>query len=148
VTLQVFGPLDAATEAALRASIVRFGVIVPVVVDQQGRILDGHHRARIAGEFAVEYDQTIVQVADDDEAREYARTLNADRRQLTPEQRLPVVAHLRDEGHSLRAIAGAIGVSKSQVEQDVAQLSTTGHLRTPHRTTGLDGKSYPAHSQM
>lgn len=55
-------------------------------------------------------------------------------------ERLPVVKALREEGHSLRAIAGAIGVSKSQVERDLSGVP----LGTPLATTGLDGKSYPA----
>ena len=39
-SVQLFEPLTAPTEAALRASIERFGVIVPIVRDQHGRILD------------------------------------------------------------------------------------------------------------
>jgi hypothetical protein len=62
--------LDPATEAALRASIERFGVLVPVVRDQHGRTIDGHHRARIADELGVAYPSDTVQVDDDDQARE------------------------------------------------------------------------------
>src|SRR4051812_39932626 len=50
----LFGPLEPATEAALRASIERFGVLVPVTFDQRGRILDGHHRWRMAAELGVD----------------------------------------------------------------------------------------------
>lgn len=157
--LQLFPPLDAATEAALRASIERFGVIVPVVEDQHGRILDGHNRARIATELGVGYTRDIVKVSDDEEAREYVRTLNADRRHLTPEQRREVVATLREEGHSLRAIAGAVGVSHQQVARDVAGVTDVTPEPLPQaegqeavpaateavaRVTGQDGKSYPA----
>jgi len=41
------------------------------------------------------------------EAAEIQRTLNADRRQLTEEQRRQVAANLRQEGHSYRAIGAA-----------------------------------------
>lgn len=67
--LQLYPPLDAATEAALRAAIVRFGVIVPVVVTQHGEIIDGHHRGRIAGELGVEFETHVVVVSGPDEAR-------------------------------------------------------------------------------
>jgi len=40
-------PLDAATEDALRASIEKHGVLVPIVVDIDGNVLDGAHRLKI-----------------------------------------------------------------------------------------------------
>lgn len=76
--------------------------------------------------------------------REIARTLNMDRRQLDREQRREVVAHLWREGHSGRAIAEALGSSKSSVYRDVEQLSHAGQLERGNRVTGTDGKSYPA----
>lgn len=141
---QLFDPLDPVVEAALSESIQRFGVLVPVVVDQHGQVLDGHHRRRIADELDVEYRVDVVEVADEDEAREIARTLNSDRRHLSPEQRREVVLALREQGHSLRAIGGSLGVSKSQVKKDVDELSTSGQLTPPKRVKGRDGKSRPA----
>jgi phage N-6-adenine-methyltransferase len=141
---QVMPPLPRHIEAALRASIQRFGVLQPVTQDQHGNTLDGHHRARIADDLGVSYRVDIVSVCDADEARDIARTLNADRRQLTEEQRRRVVAELRGDGHSVRAIAGALGVGKSTVDRDVAQLSRAGQLEQPEQVTGLDGKQRPA----
>jgi len=139
-TFQIFQTLDPATESALRASIERFGVLVPVVFDQHGHVLDGHHRRRIAEEVGVDYRSDVVVVADADEAREVARTLNSDRRHLTVEQRREMVAALREEGHSLRAIAGATGTSLGTVQRDVAGVSPD----TPAEIHGQDGKRYPA----
>lgn len=138
---QLFAALDAATEAALRASIERFGVLVPVAKDQHGRVLDGHQRSRIADELGVPYRVDVISVSGEDEAREIAHTLNADRRQLSVEQRREVVADLRAKGHSLRAIGGALGVTKSQIERD---LATVPQGTVPERVTGLDGKSRPS----
>lgn len=138
---QLFPDLDPATEAALRASIERFGVLVPVAVDQHGDILDGHHRIRIANELGVKYRTDVIHVTDDEQGREIARTLNADRRQLDPEQRRQVVAELRKQGHSQRAIAGALGVSHTTVQNDIA---SGGNYLPPERTIGKDGKTYPA----
>jgi len=86
----------------------------------------------------------IIEVTDDAEALEIARTLNEDRRAMPKAERLPVETHLREQGHSLRAIAGAVGVSREQVRQDLAGVN---HL-TPATTTGLDGKSYPARKTL
>lgn len=138
---QLFPVLDSATESALRESISRFGVLVPVAKDQHGRVLDGHQRSRIATELGVDFRVDIHVCVDDDEAREIAHTLNADRRQMSVEQRRQVVAALRERGHSLRAIAGAVGVSQQQVSND---LATVNDLTVPDRIVGKDGKSRPA----
>lgn len=140
--MQVMPALDRATEAALRASIERFGVLTPVVRDQHGRTLDGHHRERIAAELAVPCDAVVIEVADDDEAREIAVTLNTDRRQLDPQQRREVVAALRGQGHSFRAIGKALGIGKSQAERDASGVPDG--TPQPDQVTGRDGKSYPA----
>lgn len=144
-TLQLFDPLPAAIEADLRVSIERFGVIMPVVQDQDGRILDGSHRARIGGELGLGYDVTTLRVASEDEAREIARTLNADRRQLTPEQRQAAAAVLRVEGRSYRAIAAELRVSEGTARADVraVELRSATQL-SPDRVVGLDGKDHPA----
>lgn len=138
--IQLFPPLDEAVEAALTESIRRFGVLVPVVRDQNGRTLDGHHRSRIADGLGVSYRVDLMNVEDDEAAYEIARTLNADRRHMDPEQRREVEVALREAGHSLRAIGGAVGVSHEQVRND---LSTVNDLTVPERVTGLDGKSRP-----
>ena len=55
---------------------------------------------------------------------------------------------LRSEGHSLRAIAGAVGVSRTQVHKDLHKATdpTVNQLTVepPSRIVGLSGKSYPA----
>jgi len=141
---QLYGALPSAIDAALRASIKAHGVLVPVAVDQDGRVLDGHHRKRIAEEEGVGYLTKKITVRDDDHAAEIARTLNADRRQLDEETRRKMVAELRANGHSERAIAGAIGVSKTTVHNDLEQLVTSDQLTQPEQIKGQDGKERPA----
>lgn len=169
-SLQIFDALDPATEAALRASIVKHGVLVPVAVDQNERVLDGHHRSRIATELDIPFPTIMHWVAGDAEAKEIARTLNEDRRQLPTDQRREVVADLREDGHSLRAIGKAVGVHHSVVADDLEAVGFPtpqpqpfaaepmgvdsepvgsapigrNPKGLPERVTGTDGKSYPA----
>lgn len=139
---QLFPDLPPAVEAALRSSIERHGVLVPVFVDQHGRTIDGHHRARIAGELGVEFETTTIEVRNAQHARELAETLNMDRRHLDAEMRRQVVADLRAEGHSTRAIAEAVGTSHTQVQRDIEATGTD--VPVPDRIIGKDGKSRPA----
>lgn len=139
---QLFPVLDGPTEAALRASIERHGVIVPVVRDQHGRIIDGYHRSRIADELSVSYPVSTIDVADDEHATELAQTLNTDRRHLSPDQRRELVIDLRAQGHSERAIAGALGVGNGTVHRDLA--GAPDGAPQPESVRGADGKTYPA----
>lgn len=49
---QVMPELTAEEFGALRADIAERGIVVPVVRDQHGRLVDGHHRERIAADLA------------------------------------------------------------------------------------------------
>jgi transposase-like protein len=70
---------------------------------------------------------------------------DARRPRLTVEQRREVVKALREDGHSYRAIAGALRVGQGTVSQDIRELRDTAQLEDePERTTGLDGKERPA----
>lgn len=73
-------PLTAAECSRLRESIARVGVLVPIVRDQHGNLLDGNHRKRIADELGVKYRVDTIQVADEQQARELRVTLNLARR--------------------------------------------------------------------
>jgi SAM-dependent methyltransferase/transposase-like protein len=142
--VQLFTQLDPETEAALTASIERFGVLIPVVVDQHGDTLDGHHRRAIAIKLDVDCPVKVVHVNTDDERAEIARTLNMDRRQLTPKDRKRVVADLRRRGFSTRTIAKATGVDPKTVRNDLA-----GGEKSPPdaEVKGADGKKYPANKK-
>ncbi len=78
------------------------------------------------------------------EARALAHTLNADRRQLSEHQRRAAGVALRQDGHSARAIAGALGVSEATVRRDVAATASVDAVAFPERVIGLDGKSRPS----
>jgi hypothetical protein len=114
--VQPFQLLPALTDEqadALRQDIAANGIIVPVVVDQHGRVIDGHNRRRIADDLGIEC-PTETRVIEDDDA---GATLNCARRHLTREQVRDLVASeiARKPDDSDRAIARRVGCSPSTV---------------------------------
>ena len=149
--LQLFDALPSHIEDALRASIERFGVLVPVVKDQHGRTLDGHHRSRIADKAGVKYRVDVVQVADDEEAQAIARTLNTARRHLTGDQLREHIVMLAQRATpagvgelSQNEIAQVAGVSQQYVNQVLSDPQVTSTSNLPEARRGADGKVYPA----
>lgn len=116
-TIQPMPPLTAEQLEALRADIEEHGVLVPVTVDQHGRIIDGNNRFSIASELGIDCPRRVVEIADDDHAHDLALTLNCARRHLTQEQRRTLIRNelVRRWEDSDRAIARRIGCSPTTV---------------------------------
>lgn len=114
---QVMPPLSAEEFEKLRVDIAENGVLVPVVKDQHGNLLDGHHRARIADELGVKYRVDVVTVRDDEHARSLARMYNLSRRQLSREQKRQLIADeiAANPDRSDRSIARLFGVDHKTV---------------------------------
>ncbi|OMC39209.1 helix-turn-helix domain-containing protein [Mycobacterium sp. IS-1264] len=70
-----------------------------------------------------------------DRVNPLAKVLNSDDHRV-------LITELRDAGMSMRAIAKAVGTSKSTVSRQVSQAGTAGHGAAV-QTTGIDGKAYP-----
>ncbi len=128
----------------LKRSIAKDGVLVPVVLDQHGNIVDGHHRVLAWNELRAEgvklpnYVRSIRYLTGDDEGYELAVTLNERRRHLDPKMRKAVARQLRKRGWSLRRIAEELEVGSSTIRRDLSGVPGG----TPDRIEGLDGKSY------
>lgn len=114
---QVMPPLSPEEYAALRADIERHGILVPIVVDQDGVILDGHHRAAIGADLGIDVPKVTRTTASDDERRHIAYTLNLARRHLSREQVREIIrAELeRDNTRPDRAIGRLVGVDHKTV---------------------------------
>ena len=119
---QLFPPLDGTAYRELKADIARRGIMVPIERDENGDILDGHHRVRVAEELAAE--GTVVAIPQilrldmsESEKRAHVRALNLLRRHLTASQRRVVVEEqLRETPErSDRSIAKALAMSPSTV---------------------------------
>jgi transposase-like protein len=141
---QLLPPLDEEQRHLLRQSIQKSGVLEPVVFDEDGEILDGHHRVEIAEELDIDYPRRVVADLDEEGKRRYAITTNVARRQLSPTVRSSLVAQLRMQGLSVRKIAEETGLPKSTVSDDIRQLSDAGQLDQPERITGADGRERPS----
>lgn len=145
---QVMPELTPIEYAALKASIAERGVLVPVEVDENGDLLDGHHRVRAWQELRAEgvkvpkYATLIRKGMTEEQKRNHARELNVQRRQLTKEQRKKVIQDMRADGMSYPRIAAAVGVSVGQ-----AYNAAKDEAFKSERVTGSDGKSYPSTQQ-
>lgn len=102
---------------ALRDNIKARGILVPIVVDQRGNVLDGNNRLAIAAELGIECPREVRNVQDDDEAMDIAVELNCARRHLNQDQKRQLVAQeiQRRPGDSDRAIARRVGCSPTTV---------------------------------
>lgn len=136
---QLLPPLSATQRDLLRDSIKENGVLDPVVFDEEGEILDGHHRVEIAEELGIEYPRRVIEDLDRPGKHMYALTVNVARRQLDAAARGPLVAQMRLRGMSIREIARVTGVSPGTVHSDL-QVFSSEHL--PEKVTGTDGKEY------
>jgi ParB-like chromosome segregation protein Spo0J len=83
---------------ALKGSIVHgFWLANPVVVDEQGDILDGHNRAKICRELGIEYPTVVMKGLSDWDKINYAVRSNVNRRHLSVAQRRQLLKRLREE---------------------------------------------------
>lgn len=131
-------PLSAEAYAALRDDIRENGVQVAITVDQDGNIIDGHHRSRAAQETGQECPRQLVATADDDDAIERQIALNELRRgRLTPPARQALAARLAERGWSGRRIARVLGVAHTTVQRDG---STGGANVPPVRERAVDAR--------
>lgn len=142
---QLLPPLSKEEYDALRADIAESGIAVPIDVDEDGNILDGHHRAWIAADLGVDCPRRVVSGLTEQGKRNYARRVNALRRSLTAEQRREQVAQMRREGLSQAEIARTLGVSQQTVSNDLRDVTNLGNEDDlPDTITDTLGRKQPA----
>lgn len=140
---QLLPPLTDDEYHALKRDIAKRGVQVPVEYDDQGNILDGHHRVRICRELGIDEWPRVVRVGMDEDAKaEHVLALNLDRRHLSRKQRRALVAKLRGQGWSYRRIGDKLGVGEKTAWRDAQKQDVSND--TPATVIGKDGKEYPA----
>lgn len=109
IRYQVMPPLSPDEYQELYDSIRAEGVHDPIHVDENGVIIDGHHRSKIANELGIPCPVITHDNLDESGKRSLAFTLNLKRRHLSREQRNALVAEslrldplARDQDHARR----------------------------------------------
>lgn len=139
---QVMPPLSDAEYEELKADIAKRGVMVPIEYDEDGNVLDGHHRIRACQELGLTiWPRLIRQGMTDDEKRAHALMLNLARRHLTNEQRKPLWVEMRKSGMTLEAIAKADGtVSRNTIRSALDDVKIDN---IPPTITDTKGRKQP-----
>lgn len=143
---QVMPPLSETDYAALKADIQARGVLVPVEYDEDGNILDGHHRVKICEELGIDFPRYERTGYTEEEKWTHARQLNIARRHLTQEQRRTLIAdQLRQTPEfSDRRIAEGLGVNHETVGAVREELTGRGEIRHVATVTDTLGRVQPA----
>ena len=130
---QLLDPLSPEDFAALEADILERGVMVPIEFDEDGNVIDGHHRLMICRKHGItDYPKVIRRGWTEEQKRTHSRRMNLARRHLTREQRRRLIeSELREcPGGSNRKIAAALGVDHKTVGNVRSDLETRGEI--PH----------------
>jgi hypothetical protein len=145
-TFQQLPPLSAYDLSILRESIRTQGLLEPIVVDENGYILDGFHRAMLCRELGVALKARVLSGLSVDEKREYALLVNWARRQLHPYQRQVILKKAKervfallgeDATQSNYAIARLVGTNEENVRLWRAEAEQTiGIERVRRRGNG------------
>jgi hypothetical protein len=127
VSYQVLPDLAPDEYDALKADIAARGVMVPVEVDENGEMLDGHHRLRAASEVGADVPKVVRSGMSDEEKVAHVLALNLARRHLTREQRQQLVVSLRERGWTFERIAETVGVGIGTAWRDVPNGKRAPH---------------------
>jgi ParB-like chromosome segregation protein Spo0J len=145
-TYQVMPPLQPEDFDALLGDIKARGVLVPVEYDEDGNILDGHHRVKACEQLGItEWPRFIRKGLTEDEKRAHARQLNLARRHLNRDQKRELIKAqlVETPERSNRQVAEALGVDHKTVQAVRSEGESIGEIPQCDRQTS-DGRKYPA----
>ena len=144
---QVMPELSETDFEALKADIAERGVMVPVEYDEDGNILDGHHRVKACHELGIkDWRRLVRKDFSEEEKRTHARQLNIARRHLNQEQKRELIlGQLIDTPEqSNRQIARALGVSHVTVNAVREESERRGQIVHVSETVDTLGRKQPA----
>jgi hypothetical protein len=144
---QLLPDMSPAEFEALKADIAQRGVVVPIDVDENGEILDGHHRYRAWVENGKNEPPPMIvrEGLSEQEKRAFARKNNILRRHLTREQVRQLIAEqLKDSPEwADNRIAEELGVDHKTVGSVRDGLEATWEIPKLDALVGKDGKTRP-----
>lgn len=132
---------------ALKESIRQHGVIVPVVRDEHGTIIDGHHRDRACRELKIRDVPTITLAGlTEEQKRDHALVLNLVRRKITRKQMRAIIATelRRTPDISNQWLAEIVGSTDKTVDSVRQELIAGSEIPILDSYRAKDGKRYPA----
>src|SRR5699024_3363604 len=131
VRYQVMPPLSSEEYQELHDDIKVNGVLEPIHVDEEGVVIDGHHRSKIANELGIPCPVITHDDLDDAGKRSLAFTLNLKRRHLNREQRRALIAESlkADPQLSNREHARRTGANHETVQRVRSQSEESGEIR-------------------
>lgn len=141
VLFQALPPLAPDEYRALEESILEHGVMVPIILDENGVVIDGHHRQKITVHHGLPCPSETKSGYTDSEKRTLALSLNIDRRQLSREQKRALIAESlkADPQLSNREHAKRTGVSDKTVGTVRDELEESAEI--PHFTERIDPRT-------
>ena len=141
VRYQVMPPLSSEEYQELHDDIKANGVLEPIHVDEEGVVIDGHHRSKIANELGIPCPVITHDDLDDVGKRSLAFTLNLKRRHLNREQRRALIAESlkSDPQLSNREHARRTGVDHKTVQSIRGESEESGEI--PHFYKRVDPRT-------
>lgn len=139
---QLLPPLTEVEYADLRDDIAEHGVIVPVQINHDGTVIDGHHRIAIAEDLGVYCPHEILNLTET-EAQSMAIKLNIHRRQLNQAQKRELLATLikAEPEKSDRQHAKIVGASDKTAGSVRRELESTAEIPQSATRVGADGRT-------
>jgi DNA-binding CsgD family transcriptional regulator len=121
-------PLSDSDFAELEASILGMGIMVPVLLDLNGNVVDGHNRTQIAIDNDLYIPHQVVDVTSEDEASDLSWHLNRDRRHMTAKQKEAYTFRRIDAGDSIAEIAEKLKESPETTKTRVTRARKNGSM--------------------
>jgi ParB-like chromosome segregation protein Spo0J len=148
---QVLPPLSDEEYQALKEDMAENGMLVPVVQDTAGNIIDGHHRVRAYQELLAEgraaggFPTVERSGLPTEEKRDLAWRLNMQRRHLNRAQKHKAIrAKLKESPEwADNRIAKLLGVDGKTVRLARVMLEGRKEIAKLEKLVGADGKEYP-----
>lgn len=136
---QLMPSLAGAELKSLRESIAEHGVQTPIVIDENGEIIDGHHRWQISQALGLECPFVVAEGLSEDEKRDRSIRLNMIRRNLSLKQKRKIAMRMLRENpeRSNNSIAKVVGMSDVTIGAIRRELGLVSDVRV-----GADGKRY------
>lgn len=146
VRYQVMPPLSPEEYQELHDDIAANGVLVPILEDENGVIIDGHHRSKIANELGIPCPVESISGKSEAEKRGMAFGLNLKRRHLNREQRRALIAESLKADPALSNVEHArrTGASDKTVNSIRQELQQRSEIPSVEKRTDSLGRQQPA----